>query len=261
MVQVDTEATVTQDGATIDIEVRAVDAGRRVGADPLENCVASIGRPGAEVMDALGATGVLTGATAIVRSAGPAERFSFVWCYRTPDRPTFVSVWGDDDTTPQEIVELLARSARASIVAPTLVAQSAPDGLETPFLTQLPVWFWVDPSAWRSLSGTASLPPLTVSVSVRATPTLTVWRIGDSSAVRCGRGVVWQPGLEDGESDCALSFTHPGEGELRLTTRYETDVSCAPTALCAAGALKVDPIDVASGRPVRVVEAWGVVVG
>ena len=80
-------------------------------------------------------------------------------------------------------------------------------------------WMWVDPADWHPISATAAIPGL--SATVTATPTKTIWDMGDGSApVVCnGPGTVYDPSKPDADqhSDCSHAFQHDGTYTVRVT--------------------------------------------
>ncbi len=93
-------------------------------------------------------------------------------------------------------------------------AQMAPavDGEQ---ITGLPTWLWLDPASWQPVEAEAGVPG--VSVTVTATPTRTVWDMGDGTTVECdGSGVPWDAaGPDSQQTDCShvyqdVSADEPG---------------------------------------------------
>lgn len=77
-------------------------------------------------------------------------------------------------------------------------------------LVGLPEWFWVDPSAWKSLSQRTQAGP--VWARVTATPTSTTWDPGDGSpVVSCaGPGTPYDRtrSAASQSSDCTYTYSH-----------------------------------------------------
>ena len=79
-------------------------------------------------------------------------------------------------------------------------------------------WTWVDPADWHPISATAAIPGLAATVT--ATPTKTIWDMGDGSTVICnGPGTVYDPTKPDSEqhSDCSHTYEHDGAYTVRAT--------------------------------------------
>jgi hypothetical protein len=81
--------------------------------------------------------------------------------------------------------------------------------------------YWID----RSASASAGR----VVVTATAAPYEAIWEMGDGETVLCdGPGVVWQPGLDDGATDCAHTYRRSSAGasgsdsfELRSTVHFQ----------------------------------------
>lgn len=114
---------------------------------------------------------------------------------------------------------------------PTLAV--APDGMH---YTQLQSWLAVEPAYWIDRSATAAAGRVVVTAT--ASPYESIWDMGDGTdPVFCdGPGVVWTPGLDDGDTDCAHTYrtSSAGKGtadsfELTGTVHFEvTAVTNAP---------------------------------
>jgi hypothetical protein len=83
-------------------------------------------------------------------------------------------------------------------------------------------WMWVDPADWHPISATAQIPGLAATVT--ATPTKTIWDVGDGSdPIVCnGPGTVYDPAKPDGDqhSDCSRAFQHDGTYPVRVTIEW-----------------------------------------
>jgi hypothetical protein len=108
----------------------------------------------------------------------------------------------------QALKELPLLYPRPRMAPPTTVKQVV--GIRT--------WMWVDPADWHSLSATAQVPGLAATVT--ATPTKTIWDMGDGSTVTCnGPGTVYDPTKPDAQqrSDCSHTYQHDGTYNVRAT--------------------------------------------
>lgn len=272
----DAEAVVERSGDTIvaTVSVDGDTVGQRVGGDPLAGCAFLVGLTGAEVIEYLGARGVVDGITTELLDGGAGDggpgdtgagaSFAFVSCPRPFQADRSWLVWAEGDPVPRVVLDALARSARASIVVPALAPASAPDGFDTPYLVNLPVWLWVDDDQWQPLSATAAIVELGVSVTVVAEPATTRWDAGNgTSPIECSQGTPWEPGLTDDQSSCSIVHDDvTDEATLSVTVRFEVEVSCQPVALCTEGdGLAVEPVNMEATRTTRVTEAWGVLTG
>lgn len=211
-----------------------------------------------ELTELLGATGVESGQDSIVRDADEDARFAFMSC-RGDDGGFEWFVWEHGDPVPERLGEALARSARARVEVPVLELATAPDGFETPFLAQLPVWLWVDDAAWSTQVSTAAIEVFGISATVSAVPVASTWLVDGEPVATCEQGQGWRPGRDDAESDCLVTFTDVLDAELGVVVTYDVSLSCVPASMCAG--LSLEPIHGTASRPVRVVEAWGAVTG
>ena len=108
----------------------------------------------------------------------------------------------------QALKELPLLYPRPRTAPPTTVKQVV--GIRT--------WMWVDPADWRPISATAAIPGLAATVT--ATPTKTIWDMGDGATVICnGPGTVYDPSTPDADqhSDCSHTYQHDGTYNVRAT--------------------------------------------
>lgn len=177
----------------------------------------------------------------------------------------FIRWWEQGDPVPADVVDLLVRSARSRVAIVPPTPSMSPDGSSFPFITQLPVWFWVDDSAWVPAQASASIPELGLTVTVAATPASVVWNPGDGSAsISCAQGTPWSASLPvDAQSNCQHVYTDAlsaDEVSLVVTNQvsYGLTVSCAPAAICA-NVPALPGLTVTASRDVRVAEIRGVI--
>lgn len=232
-----------------------------VGADPLANCRFH-GPVNADGVRALLAVSV----AARVRPLDDAESYAVVNCDTTRFSGAASAVWPIDEDPPSEVIDVLIQSAVARLQLPVPTPRSAPDGSNTPFLVNLPAWFWVDDDSWQALSATAGLGVLGGTVTARATPADSSWSPGDGSPdLPCaGRGSEWSAAEDDLGADCAYTYrtTTSGHPPLTLTVRaeYVLGLSCSPARLCNGASLP-SSLAVSSSRSIHVTEARGVITG
>jgi hypothetical protein len=121
---------------------------------------------------------------------------------------------------PQVDPAVLARSARAKLQLPVPAIRTNPDASTTNVLVTIPVWLWVDSSAWGARSATASVPGR--SVTATATATKVVWQLGDGTSVLCGQGTAWTSGTDPAEASptCGHSYLKPGNLTLTATVTW-----------------------------------------
>lgn len=270
----DAEASATPTSTGVVIEVQAWSGGGTVsiGSNPLAECTFVAGLDGPTVIDYAGGRGILLGITDPTMETSEAV-YVFVSC-PTPVFNGFAwAVWEQTDPPPPAVIDALVRAARASIEVPDLTPRSAPDGLDTPFLTQLPVWLWVAPASWTPVSATAALPEIALSVTATATPLRTDWLAAGANSIApdtdlrasttCAAGTPWAEGLSDADTDCTVTFTGttpPGTTvDLSVTTTYDLTFACTP-GLCDPDAIDLPDLAVTVTRPVTVTEARGIIV-
>jgi hypothetical protein len=119
-------------------------------------------------------------------------------------------------------------------------------------------WLWVaNPGdAYGTVSATASVPGITVTVTARARQVR--WDMGDGQQVVCATpGTPWQVGMsgDDPSPDCGHRYTResgaaPG-GRFRVRATVTWDVSWTGTGGLGGD---IDPLQMAATRPLRVVE-------
>lgn len=261
------EATTTVAGTSTGytIEVTAWTDGGTVslGPNPLRDCVIVAGLDGLAVTEYAGGRGINTGVIDAEIASSDAT-WVFMSCRdRVLDGFTW-AVWEDGEPPPTPVIEALAAAARAAIEIPALTPESAPDGLDTPFLTQLPVWLWIPAESWVPLTGTASLPELGLTITATATPATTDWITGaeEGDTLTCEAGTPWEPGLDDDATDCSATYgttTPPGTTiDLSVTTTYGIAFSCTP-GLCDPADIDLPGFAVTVARPVTITEARGAI--
>jgi hypothetical protein len=146
---------------------------------------------------------------------------------------TGTTVWLPDPVVdPAE----LARQAsdRAPIPSPE-IRLNPPAGEEQ--VVNVPMWMWINPSAWQQVSASASAGAVTVTAT--ATPTSTSWDMGNGDVVVCaGPGTPYdtaRPAAQQ-QSDCTYTYrrssaSQPGAAyRLTVTTTWSVTwtVSGAP---------------------------------
>ncbi len=235
-----------------------------VGTNPLTGCVILGGLSGEAAIDYAGAKGILVGITDPEMAVSDST-YIFVSC---PDRifnGFNWAVWEQGEPAPPAVIDALSDAARSAISVPELTPQTAPDGINTPFLTQLPVWLWLPESSWVPVSGTASLANLGLSITATATPISTDWATGAdvNATVSCTAGTAWLDGLEDDDTDCTATYTETTPVgttiDLTVTTNYDIAFACTP-GLCDPAAINLPGLAITVSRPVTVTEARGLII-
>lgn len=151
--------------------------------------------------------------------------------------------------------EDLRNEARARLAIPSLRPTLNPPGEQTVNFRSL---LWVDQSAWRPASATASVPGL--SVTVAAAPTGATWTMGDGGTVECdGPGVPYDPTKSEADQDtsCSYVYRHSSAGQpgdvfaLKVTVHWAISwsVTGAPGGGPLAGVSRTsEPVDVRVGE-------------
>ncbi len=172
-----------------------------------------------------------------------------------------LSTWPLSDGLPQVVLDYLVALGYASVDIPVQVGDAAPFGdTDTPLITQLPTYLWVDPGVWQPRSATTP-PVFGVTATVTATPSRVVFDNSAGDQVDCGAnlGPPYDFTRSDDEqhSDCTLTFRHTSAVEdWTLSSTIWWTVSYACSSGCGAGTLP--PFVVRNTRPVRVAELQAV---
>jgi hypothetical protein len=157
----------------------------------------------------------------------------------------------------------LALQARDRFVLPSPIIRSSPKP-EDLQLTWLPTWLWVDQSAWRPRSATASVPGLTVTVT--ATPVSVSWSTGDGGTVSClGPGTPWRAGIDPMQAspDCGHVYTSTSAGQPHDEFPVRATITWAITWLGGGESGSLPPLtsSAATGFPVAKAPALNVPTG
>ena len=190
----------------------------------------------------------------------PDARWALAHCPANAGRDVLVW-WPIGGRPPASLIDALRQRARDAVPFPVLGQQAAPSGeRDAPFITQLPTWLWVDPSAWGPVQAEASIPGI-VTVTAVGTPQRLTWDPGTGDApVACdGPGVAYDFGRPDTAqtTDCSYTYRHssdvaPGRGPYQLTMGLEWDVRWQCDPGCGGGPMA--PVTVTTSRPVWVAE-------
>ncbi|MEZ5230061.1 MAG: hypothetical protein R2710_26380 [Acidimicrobiales bacterium] len=165
-----------------------------------------------------------------------AQRWTMIVCPTPVFAGSRYGFWPVGDPIPRPVVVFLGREAmaRAAVTPPT--PHGAPDGVTIPYVTQMPTWWWLDDTDWRTATGTASLgQPTPASVTAVLTPIESTWQVGDHS-VTCAQGLPWQESLSDDDPQrCGLTLetiSGPEGVEQIVSISYEVSFICSPAVLC-----------------------------
>ncbi|WP_345541384.1 hypothetical protein [Phytohabitans rumicis] len=120
----------------------------------------------------------------------------------------------------------MVQRALSQLTIPSPVIASNP-GLDKPQVVYVPVWWWVQPGLWQTVSATASLPE--ISITAKAEPARITWYAGDGSSTVCrGPGTPWTGSASPmAESDCGHTYTTTsreslnGKFKLRAVVTWE----------------------------------------
>ncbi|MBI1759245.1 MAG: hypothetical protein HYR62_08480 [Actinobacteria bacterium] len=116
-----------------------------------------------------------------------------------------IPVWLPDAAAPVSPAAL-AQEAVSRLRLPTPVIRLNP-APPAPQLVFVPTWLWLDPSVWRPVAATASVPGL--SVTATATPVRAVWVTGDGATVTCtGAGTPWRVGGDPSAASPSCGHTY-----------------------------------------------------
>lgn len=123
--------------------------------------------------------------------------------------------------------------SKLGLASPT-IEMSPPAG--SPQLVGVATWMWIDPSAWRTLTASASAGPVTSTAT--AMPSKVVWNMGDGDTVTCnGPGTPFSPSDPNASTDC--SYTWPQAGSYTVTATMYWSVIWTATGAPGGGNLGV----------------------
>lgn len=115
--------------------------------------------------------------------------------------------------TPTDPVTLIQESM-ANFELPPPRIETSP-GSDSLVLVNTPVWLWVESQDWEAAEASAEVQDW--SLTVTATPTATVWNLGDGTQIRCeGPGTPFDPAVHDPElasPDCGHVYTLPSSSQ------------------------------------------------
>lgn len=142
---------------------------------------------------------------------GPGGRIS---CGQLPPS----SALPPNPTTPEQLAREAA--SRLTFALPTASMSPPPDKLVVNFGT----WLWVDPSAWHTLTATATAGA--VSATVSAEPARVVWQMGDGNAVICfDPGRQWTTALpSNATSNCTYTYAANSASQPQGTFTVTTTI-------------------------------------
>ncbi|MEU0242339.1 hypothetical protein ABZ234_32065 [Nocardiopsis sp. NPDC006198] len=169
---------------------------------------------------------------------------------------------GEAPTDPVTLIQ----ESMANFELPPPQIETSP-GSDSLVLVNTPVWLWVESQDWEAEEASAEVQDW--SLTVTATPTATVWNLGDGTQIRCeGPGTPFDPAVHDPASaspDCGhvydlSSDSQPG-GTYPVSVQVGWDVgwelSEGEFSGGESGAL--DSVTTTSQVELRVAESQGLV--
>ncbi len=149
---------------------------------------------------------------------------------------------------------MVAQAARNTLVIVMPEPQTSP-ARPAAQLVAMPVWLWMDPSEWHSVSASATAGPVTATVT--AAPTRAVWEMGDGATVVCnGPGAPYRSG---GTPPCSHAYRDPSTAQPGGAYTVSVTVTWSVTWTSNTGAAGTqDAIDLTTDFPLVVKEAQGV---
>jgi hypothetical protein len=190
----------------------------------------------------------------------PSVRWALAHCPANVGRDVLVW-WPVGGRPPASLIDALRQRARDAVPFPVFAQHGAPTGeRQTPIITQLPTWLWVEPAGWHPVQAQASIPGI-VTVTAIGTPRRLTWDpgTGDPPVACDGPGVAYDFGRADAaqSTTCAYTYRHssdvaPGSGpyQLRMGVEWSVHWDCSPG--CGGGPMT--PVTVTTTRPVWVAE-------
>lgn len=152
--------------------------------------------------------------------------------------PLFFWVGGTDAPVDGETVTREALG-RLGLVTPNI--QIAPGPPATSYVG-LETWFWMDPTQWRRLSASVSVP--TATVTVTAEPVRVRWGLADGEISCDSAGTPWIQDMgATATTDCSHTFrtvsSSEPNGEFAVTAAiaYQVDWACSGNCVSASGSL------------------------
>jgi hypothetical protein len=155
---------------------------------------------------------------------------------------------------------VLARRALSRLDLPSpLIGASPPLGRTQ--LVRLPIWLWVERSAWRVRQATAAVPG--VSVTATATPTAVTWRMGDGKTVVCrGRGTEFPSGGDPALPSPTCGHTYDRSSAAQPAATYRVSATLTWTVAWEGGgqAGSFPPLMTTATAALRVAESQALVI-
>ncbi|MGE3359545.1 MAG: hypothetical protein AB7O92_23230 [Acidimicrobiia bacterium] len=157
--------------------------------------------------------------------------------------------------SPTDPTDLLVQ-ARNRLDLPLPTAGLSPSGEQ---VVNLETWLWIDPAQWQTLSASASVPGITVTVF--ATPQHTIWSMGDGAVVECGAGTPYDLDLPAADQVTSCSHLYRRSSAGRAAGSYSASVTVRwhlTWSVNDAPAIDLETIDRTSTFSVAVAEIQAV---
>ena len=161
------------------------------------------------------------------------------------------------DPTPAPDPEALRASAQDELRLPTPRLAMSPPGEQ---VVHIASWLWLDGESWRPHSSSASAGGVTATVT--ATPTRTLWDMGNGDVIACdGPGVPYDSARADaGQStDCSYTYRTSSAGRpgnaYPVTVTVEWQLGWTVTGAPGGGALPSLTTTTSTAVPVGEVQA------
>lgn len=125
------------------------------------------------------------------------------------------------DPEPAPDPEALRASAQEELRLPSPRIAMSPPGEQ---VVQVASWLWLDGGLWRPHSSSASAGGVTATVT--ATPTRTLWDMGNGETVVCeGPGTPYDPSRADAAQSTSCSYTYRNSSAGRPGNAYPVTVT------------------------------------
>ncbi len=161
------------------------------------------------------------------------------------------------DPEPAPDPEALRASAQEELRLPSPRIAMSPPGEQ---VVHVASWLWLDGGLWRPHSSSASAGGVTATVT--ATPTRTVWDMGNGETVVCdGPGTPYDPSRADAAQSTSCSYTYRNSSAGRpghaypMTVTVEWQLGWTVTGAAGGGALPGLTTSTSTTVPVGEVQA------
>lgn len=185
---------------------------------------------------------------------GPGPNWWERACYDPATDSFYSGGWVWREAPPASVEPVVQRAVDLLTIPQPQIAASP--GFDAVQVVRVPVWWWIEPGSWRTLTATASIPAL--AITVEATPAQVTWHAGDGVSITChGPGTPWTADRDPGAASptCGHTYTTAGAHPVRA------DLSWAISWSGGGMAGTLPAITTSATVPVTVVELRSVVTG